>query len=92
MKMLRKLTLFAMLLCAATLQACQTPGPPPQTADNSLRLFRPIGYSTHDTCNTQKQIAAHNSVYDTLKSGKPVVYQAPCEHARNAAPPQGPAS
>lgn len=33
-----------------------------------------------DTCETQRDHAEHNSVYDTLKQGKQVVYVAPsCE-------------
>jgi hypothetical protein len=32
----------------------------------------------NDTCETQKQVAEHNSKYDTLKEGKTVVYKAPC--------------
>lgn len=37
--------------------------------------------SKADTCETQRQIAVHNSIYDTLKTGKSVVYKAPCETA-----------
>jgi hypothetical protein len=59
------------------LGACSTTPTPP--ADTSLTSFRPIGYSTRDTCQTQREIAAHNSVYDTLKAGKPMIYRAPCE-------------
>ncbi len=59
------------------LAACSTPTPPP--VDTSLTSFKAIGYSTRDTCPTQKEIAAHNSVYDTLKTGKLTVYRAPCE-------------
>lgn len=62
---------------------CATPTQPP-VVDTSLQSFKPIGYSTRDTCPTQKEIAAHNSVYDTLKSGKPTVYQAPCDKAKPA--------
>ncbi len=63
------------------LQACstRTSGTGP---DTSLTSFRPIGMSTRDTCQTQKEIAAHNSVYDTLKTGSAVVYQAPCERGK----------
>lgn len=59
------------------LAACSTPTP--QLIDTSLTAFKPIGYSMRDTCTTQKEIAAHNSVYDTLKAGKPLIYRAPCE-------------
>jgi hypothetical protein len=68
-----------MLLSVAALAACATPTPP---VDTSLTSFRPIGYSLRDTCQTQREIAAHNSVYDTLKSGRSTVYTAPCEKTR----------
>jgi len=48
--------------------------------------FKTISYSMRDTCETQMQIAAHNSVYETLSSGKPVIYEAPCMHAKKAKP------
>lgn len=62
------------------LAGCSTPTLPP--TDVSLSAFKSIGYSTRDTCDTQRQIAAHNSVYDTLKTGKDTVYQAPCERKK----------
>lgn len=65
------------------LTACATPTPP---ADVAVQSFRAIGYSVRDTCTTQREIAAHNSVYDTLKTGKAVVYQAPCERGKKAKP------
>ena len=72
----------AMLLSTAilALPACtSTPTPP---IDTSLQSFKPIGYSKRDTCDTQKQIAAHNSVYDTLSTGRDTVYQAPCDRKK----------
>jgi len=53
--------------------------PTPQTIDTAVEAFEPIRYSKADSCATQKRIAEHNSVYDTLKRGKRVVYAAPCE-------------
>lgn len=46
--------------------------------DTSVNSFRPIPYSARDTCETQAAVAEHNAVYDTLKTGKPVVYKPPC--------------
>ena len=43
-----------------------------------LRPFKPISSSCEDTDQTRKEIRAHNSVLDTLKTGKPVVYSDPC--------------
>lgn len=64
-------------LCAAVLLAgCATRT---QTVDTAVEVFGPIRYSQDDTCATQKRLAEHNSVYDTLKSGRRVVYAAPCE-------------
>jgi hypothetical protein len=53
--------------------------PTPRPTDTAIEAFEPIRYSAADTCATQKRIAEHNSVYDTLKRGKRVVYAAPCE-------------
>jgi len=50
-----------------------------QTIDTSVEVFEPIRYSAEDTCATQRRIAEHNSVYDTLRTGERVVYAAPCE-------------
>lgn len=32
----------------------------------------------------QRDVAAHNAAYDTLKTGKPVVYKAPCDVDKSA--------
>jgi len=55
------------------------------STDSSLQSFKVIQSSPKDTCETQKQVAAHNSVYDTLKGGKAVVYTASCESAPTTA-------
>ena len=43
-----------------------------------LRPWKPITYSCKDTKATRVQILQHDSVYDTLKSGKKVVNQDRC--------------
>jgi hypothetical protein len=60
-----------------TLQGCATPTFV-LTSLGAADAFRPIKASKRDTCATQRQIAAHNSVYDTIRSGKEVVYKAHC--------------
>lgn len=71
----------APMMCAASLclalAACATPISAP--TDSSLQSFKPLSSSKADTCATQREIAAHNSVYDTLKTGKQVVYSASCD-------------
>ena len=44
-----------------------------------LRPFKPISSSCQDTEQTRKEIRAHNSVYETLKSGKRIVFTDPCK-------------
>jgi hypothetical protein len=79
MRISGKLKPFAALLSVAILTACATPTPP---VDTSILSFKAIGYSLRDTCQTQREIAAHNSVYDTLRSGRQKVYTAPCDKGR----------
>ena len=43
-----------------------------------LRPFKPISSSCQDTEQTRKEIRAHNSVLDSLKKGRKVVYSDPC--------------
>lgn len=73
-----------MLLLAAALTlplaACETPTS--VTTKGALDSFRPLAMSKLDTCGTQREIAEHNSRYDTLKAGKPTVYKAPCDLER----------
>ena len=63
------------MLPALVLGACAIPTPAP---DTSVESFRPITTSCRDTLETRKQIVQHNSVYDTLKNGKRVVYADGC--------------
>lgn len=69
-------TKLALLAAILPLAACATPTP--VLTSSALDTFEPIRGSVRDTCETQKQIAEHNSKYDTLKKGKAVVYKAPC--------------
>ena len=43
-----------------------------------LRPFRPISSSCADTEQTRKEVRAHNSVLDSLKTGRKVIYSDPC--------------
>jgi hypothetical protein len=58
------------------LAACETPTV--LTKDGALNAFKPIQNSALAPCDMQKDVAEHNSRYDTIKNGKPVVYKAPC--------------
>jgi len=60
------------------LAACGTNTPATSPTSVALEAFKPIAASKRDTCETQKSVAEHNSAYDTLKTGKAVVYAAPC--------------
>lgn len=44
-----------------------------------LRPWKPIKASCADTQETRDQVRAHNSVLDSLKSGKKVVYRDDCK-------------
>jgi outer membrane PBP1 activator LpoA protein len=78
-----KLRPFVMLLSVTILPGCLTLTQTDDAApDTSLRSFKPITSSTRDTCQTQREIAAHNSVYDSMKAGKAVIYQAPCDKGK----------
>lgn len=59
------------------------------TEDGALKSFKTIGNYATAPCPLQKEVAAHNSVYDTLKKKKEVVYKAPCEVAPELAAPTG---
>lgn len=49
------------------------------TTKGALDSFRPLMMSRKDTCGTQREIAEHNSRYETLRTGKETVYRAPCD-------------
>jgi len=71
------------LALALVLGACATPIY--VTSDASLKAFKPIQAHEKDTCETKRQVAEHNSAYDTLAKGKQVVYTASCESAPTTA-------
>ena len=64
------------MLLLPVLAGCATPIS--VAPDTSLKSFRPITLSCQDTAETRKQIVAHNSVYDTLRKGKRIVYADDC--------------
>ena len=76
--MSRLLTTCATLLLLG-LAGCATPTGATVTPKSSLRAFVPIYWSCKDTRETRRQIIAHNSVYDTLRKGRKVVYADHCE-------------
>ena len=59
------------------LAACSTPTPLLKTS--ALEAFKPIPNSARAPCDMQKAVAEHNSVYQSLKTGKDVAYKAPCQ-------------
>ena len=69
---------------AITLAGCSTLTPG-VTSLGAAEAFKPIASSPKDTCETQRQIAEHNSRLDTIKTGKEVVYKAHCENAPRVA-------
>lgn len=77
MRLFPKLTVCALALNLAGCAAKETSIP--LTEDGALRAFRPIPNSSTAPCPMQRAVAAHNSVYDTLKAKKAVYYRAPCD-------------
>ncbi len=63
----------------------------PLTKDGALAAFQPIQNSEKAPCPMQRDVAAHNTAYDSLKRGKPVVYRAPCDMSQKP-PPVKPAA
>lgn len=53
-----------------------------------VRPFRTITTSCRDTAETRKQVIRHNSVLDTLKTGKDVVYGDDCPAPAKKEPPK----
>ena len=66
---------LAALILTCGLSACAEPEKVPVT---NLGPFKPISSSCADTAQTRKEIRQHNSVYDSLKTGKKVVYEDKC--------------
>lgn len=82
--MLIKLLRCALLLSVAlAASGCAgffgTPTPKIKIVDTSTRSFKPHTARRNDTCASQREVAAHNSVYDTLKKKRRVVYCARCD-------------
>jgi hypothetical protein len=50
-----------------------------------LDSFRPLHSSSRDTCPTQREIAEHNSRYDTLRLNRETVYKADCDQPKKMA-------
>lgn len=85
-----KRTLLALPLVTLALAGCATLTPaPPLNSSGAVRALPAIQYN--DYCEAQKKIAEHNSRRDTLRTGKRVVYKAPCELSPpGARPPHQP--
>jgi len=77
MKPFRLLARLALLPATLALAACETPTV--LTKDGALNAFKPIQNSALAPCEMQKDVAEHNSRYDSIKNGKAVVYKAPCQ-------------
>lgn len=76
-------TKFALMLpLASLLGGCEALTNAEKTPVSDLRPWRTISYSCKDTKETRQQIIAHNSVYDTLKRTKKVVYKDTCPEAK----------
>lgn len=66
------------------LAACTIPINEP-TTKGALDSFRPLHSSARDTCPTQREIAEHNSRYDTLRLNRETVYKADCDQPKKVA-------
>lgn len=78
-RVLPAISLAMALAGCSTIPSFGTDAPKGRVIDTSVQSFRPIAMSRNDTCPTQRAIAAHNSVYQTIKTGKVVAYRAPCD-------------
>ena len=68
---------------ALNLAGCAALGTPiPSTKQGLLNSFKPIRNSAKAPCEMQRDVAAHNSVYDSLQNGREVIYKAPCDLTR----------
>jgi hypothetical protein len=47
-------------------------------AVSDVRSFKPLTWSCKDTAQTRAGVVAHNSVLESLKSGKRIVYKDDC--------------
>lgn len=77
-----RLIVPGLYLVTLALAGCSTPTG--VSTKGALDAFKTISSSPKDTCQTQREVAEHNSRYDTLKNGKEVVYKAECNTQRVA--------
>lgn len=77
--MIKPSQLLIALALPLALPACAKETGIPLTRDGALKAFRPIRNSPHAPCAMQREVAEHNSAYDTLKTKRPVAYGAPCD-------------
>jgi hypothetical protein len=92
MKPSSKLIRLALLAATLPLAACETltqaltssAGPAPVNSRGAVQAFPPLTYNSY--CEAQRAIAEANSRRDTLKTGKTVVYKAPCDLNAKPAP------
>jgi hypothetical protein len=80
----RLLAKLALLPATLALAACETPTV--LTKGGALDAFKPIQNSALAPCEMQKDVAEHNSRYDSIKNGKPVIYKAPCQVDKKPVP------
>jgi hypothetical protein len=76
------LRLPAICLLALTLPGCSqilSSASEQRLVDTSVQSFKPLRADRADTCATQRQIAEHNSVYQSIKTGSVQAYCAPCD-------------
>ena len=74
----KKLTLPALAFATLALGACSTPTSG-LVSKSVIDGLKPITMSRKDTCQTQIEIAEHNTRLEAIKSGKDVTYKAPCQ-------------
>lgn len=89
MRWLQRWTRLGGLLSILALAGCSTPMSGTAEVRPKTKVvvgsFAPIAASPADTCETQRAVAKHNAIYDSIRTGRAVKYQAPCE----AAPVEG---
>lgn len=71
-------TRLVLLPATLLLAGCETLTPV-LTDAGALNAFKPIQNSALAPCDMQKDVAEHNSRFDSIKTGKTVVYKAPCQ-------------
>lgn len=76
-------TLLLASAVAPTLTGCAMFQPQEKVVPVSdTRSFKPISWRCEDTPQTRKQIVAHNSVLDSLKRNKRVIYSDDCPEGK----------